>query len=246
MSYVQLGPPVLTAVVLALAVSSCTSSDESMGEMAPAAEPPSAERPEIVVEGNFARVGADVESGSGHTVRDGCGRGVATWPNATASLEISQIGRTSHVRIAVHDAKPDTLFTVWLKLKGDVTDQNGEKISFGGNPLTEKGATALARGDELLDVVIPNTPPNPGTREPSNGFITDANGDAVFEKDLDFPVIGGAYPFTLAGAPPSPIANPADPGVSEDFLLRLASHCQDDLAHGLLAGDREPWFDWPE
>jgi hypothetical protein len=130
-------------------------------------------------------------------------------------------------------------------LDGEVTNQEGEEVAFGGHPILGTGGTSLSRGDELRDVVIPNSPPNPGTREPSNGFTTDAMGNGALEKALDFPVIGGAYPFNLVGAAPTAIVNPADQGVTSGFLLRIVSHCQDGLAHGWSAGDREAWFDFP-
>jgi hypothetical protein len=84
-----------------------------------------------------------------------------------------------------------------------------------------------------------------------NGFTTDANGNGEFMTALDFPLVGGAYPFNLApafngvaGFPPVAIVNPGA-GVSGPFLLRIATHCSDGLAHGLNPGVIESWFDWP-
>jgi hypothetical protein len=34
--------------------------------------------------------------------------------------------------------------------------------------------------------------------------------------------------------------------IDAPFTLRIASHCTDDLSHGLTPGNREGWFDWPQ
>ena len=79
---------------------------------------------------------------------------------------------------------------------------------------------------------------------------------------LDFPLVGGAYPFQamsddavnlLRGGgsswplerKPSPVANPADPNIGGPFMLRVISHCQDGLGHGLSPAQREAWFQYP-
>jgi hypothetical protein len=140
-------------------------------------------------------------------------------------------------------------------------DENGNNGVFGGSPLTGGGVTPLVPG-YALDTVISHTPPFPGTSNPTAGFTTDAAGNADFEIDLDFPLVGGAYPFQRAsdqavqnlrsaGSPfplvriPSAVANPADPNISASYLLRIVSHCQDGLAHGLVPGPREAWFQYP-
>jgi hypothetical protein len=118
----------------------------------------------------------------------------------------------------------------------------------------------LAPGN-VLDGLIYNTPPlGEGTPNPINGFITDEYGYADFEIDLDFPVVGGAYPFQKvsdvayfdlqavrpdAERIPVPVVNPEDPNISAPFLLRIVSHCSDQLGHGLSPGEREAWFQYP-
>jgi hypothetical protein len=131
----------------------------------------------------------------------------------------------------------------------------------GGSPLTGGGATPFAPGS-ALDSMLHYTPPFPGSATPTNGFTTDSSGNATFSIGLDFPVVGGAYPFQKASAQavadwqaaggnataerkPSPIVNPADPGISAPFLLRVISHCTDGLGHGLSPAKREAWFQYP-
>lgn len=192
---------------------------------------------ETVINGAFARIPATEASGSGHFVADQCGD---FYEAATATLKVEQEGGTSQVKIKVRDAAPNTVYSVWLRLTG--RDANGN--SFGASPLTGGGATPLAPGSSLNDLMS-YSPPNAGTSMPTNGFTTDANGNANWTVGLDFPLVGGAYPFNLAGAAPVAIVNPAAPGVSGPFMLRIISHCQDGLAHGLSPAQREAWFDWP-
>ncbi|VAW76589.1 hypothetical protein MNBD_GAMMA15-446 [hydrothermal vent metagenome] len=203
-----------------------------------------------VVDADMSRIVGN--SGSGHNVLDQCGAGVENWNGATASIEIEQKKGRGEVEIEVKGAKPNTVYTVWLRVKGK--DASG--ANFGGSALTGGGATPLAPGS-ALDAIIHYSPfaaapGNLGTTNPTNGFTTDANGNAEFEIYLDFPVIRGAYPFNLATAPtpvgpgvPVAIVNPTEAGVNAPFLIRIVSHCQDGLAHGLSPANREAWFQYP-
>lgn len=193
-------------------------------------------------------------SGSGHTILDNCG---ASSGVQSATLKVWQHGNSSTVDIKVQDARPDTVYTVWLRTAGSGLDG----ASIGGSPLTNGGATPLAPG-YALDEMISYTPPFGGTSSPTNGFVTDAKGDANFSIRLDFPLVGGAYPFQKAseaalaawqaagGNPnaqriPSPVVNPADPNINAPFLLRVISHCTDQQGHGLSPAVREAWFQYP-
>jgi hypothetical protein len=193
-------------------------------------------------------------SGSGDTILDNCGPSSG---NQTATLKVKQRGDSSKVQIEVRDANPNTLYTVWLRMRG----YGPGGVTIGGSPMNGAGATPLSPGYALDDLLY-DSPPFAGNPNPTNGFTTDANGDADFQTDLDFPVVGGAYPFQKASDEavqalidagntwplvriPSPVVNPEDPNISAPFLIRIVSHCTDQLGHGLSPGIREAWFQYP-
>ena len=219
--------------------------------------------PETVVDDGMSRIPADATSGDGvSTVRNNCGGGVEGWDDAKASIEIEQVGSGSEVEIKVRDAVPDSLFTVWVRMKG--TAHGG---TFGGSPITAGGATPLAHSSHLDQLVADWI--GAGSPTAGNSFNTNDKGKGKFKVNLDFPVVGGAYPFNrmshaahldaidkMAVAKPgfvvipSPtaIVNPADTGVGPSgtpFMIRVISHCQDGLAHGLSPAKREAWFQYP-
>ena len=225
----------------------------------------------VVINDEMPRRGPGSTSGSGDTVEANCPTdpGGDAWQGATADLMIKQLGDASTVDIQVKNAVPNTVFTVWLRTRG--TGPDGSEIGWhqpkasggacNGSPLTCGGATPLAPGYKL-DTIIHYTSPFAGTSAPTNGFTTDKHGNAHFSIDLDFAVVDGAYPFHLAsesavaawqavgGNPdarriPTAVVNPSDPGISGPFLLRVISHCTDQLAHGLSPGKREAWFQYP-
>lgn len=192
-------------------------------------------------------------SGSGDTVEANCAADPSgsAWQGATASLEVKQKGGNSKVEIEVEGAVPNTLFTVWLRIKG----KNG--LNSAGSPLTGGGATPLAPGSALdaLNAISPWVNPA-GALGSANSFTTDANGDAVFETNLDFPVVRGAYPFQMTATSrpgheahanvATAIADPREPGQeSTPFLVRVVSHCTDNMSHGLSPATREAWFQFP-
>ena len=215
-----------------------------------------------VIDGLFSNRTDTQPSGSGDTILDMCG---ASSGKQQATLEVTQSGSSSKVEIQVSDARPDTVYTVWVRMKGTA---DGTGLDFGGSSLTGGGATPLAPGSDLPTLMANSPGANPtGTTNPVNGFTTDANGDADWSINLDFPVQGGAYPFNAVGAAPVAIVDPTQYGVSAPFLMRVVSHCQDDAAHGLSPsgsnakdsygdiiydanGDgkrdgREAWFQYP-
>ena len=184
-------------------------------------------------------------------------------PNRSASLEVKQEGMGSTVKIKVRSAKPNHLYTVWILLKGKVVGTADSMI--GGNPITGKMVTACVPGS-ALDSLLSFTPPYVGKSDPmGNAMVTNEDGDADFMIDLDFPLVGGAYPFQMADQTlldnwvakgggdttttpmrkPVPIINPNDENIEGDFLLRVVSHCTDNLTHGLVPGDHEGWFNYP-
>lgn len=193
-------------------------------------------------------------SGSGDTILANCGPSSG---EQEAELEIKQVGESSRVEIEVENARPHTVYTVWLRMKGN--GPGGDTI--GGSPMTGGGATPLAPGS-ALDNMLHYSPPFAGSPTPTNGFTTDAGGNAQFSIELDFPVVGGAYPFQLASDTavqalrdagsnwplvrvPAPVVNPTDPNISGPFLMRIVSHCTDQQGHGLSPGTREAWFQFP-
>jgi len=208
----------------------------------------------------FQRFDPTEPSNSGHTVINECGGGFdgSDYPSqrrAMAMLETFQSGDMTKINIILINGRPNTLYTVWLRIKGN--DQDGN--SFGGSPLSNGGATPMAASSDLDQLVADWT--GVGSQNPTNGFWTDNFGRGVLTKRLDFPLIGGVYPFnkisnsTLANirtnknnnalATPTTIVDPRNDGVSGPFLLRIVSHCQDDLSHGLSPANRETWFDFP-
>jgi len=204
----------------------------------------------------FVRSRFDDLSPSGHSIATDCqdpeGDYPYTpydWPNATALLDLEQRNGESTVTITVQDARPDTYFTLWLRLQG--TDKNGNV--YGGNPLDGSPGVALAPTTDLPKLLKSSGPGN-GSDEDPNGFYTDADGNAVFSIDLDFPIINGSYPFhRFETFDPTDERLPAEEpaiypvaivGKDGPFTLRMVSHCVDGLGHGLGPAMREWWFLW--
>jgi hypothetical protein len=213
---------------------------------------------EQVINSEMPRRAPGSTSGSGDTVEANCPADPSgnAWQDAAADLQVTQVGDTSSVAIKIRNAVPNTVFTVWMRMAG--SSSGG---SIGPNPMNGGGATPLLPGT-ALDQALSQSPPNAGTPTPANGFTTDKNGNAFFKIDLDFPVVGGAYPFHRASDSaiqalrdagstwpliniPAAIVNPADGGIGGPFLLRVISHCTDGLGHGLSPAKREAWFQYP-
>ncbi|MDG2336183.1 MAG: hypothetical protein P8Q97_18410 [Myxococcota bacterium] len=200
----------------------------------------------------FVRLPAEAPSGSGNSVRYDCG---GDFPEARASLRWAQEDGRTRLRIHLSNGRPNTLYTVWLRLKG--TDRDG--WAFGGSPITGGGSTPLAPSTALEELLAATGPGN-GSPTPPNGFWTNRRGRGRMVLNLDFAFPAGAYPFDRADLSEEALSDLAvlfpeyrliptalvDANVSEaPFTLRLASHCTDDLSHGLTPGAREGWFDWP-
>lgn len=201
----------------------------------------------------MTRVGPEVASPSGHSVAIDCQApgpmDPEGWANGRALLRIRQSDGKSQVVITIRKVRPHTFYTVWLRLGG--TDSNGD--SFGGNPVTGGRATPLAATSDLSSLLEATGPGN-GTDQVVNGFWTNAAGNATFRRQLDFPIVAGAYPFQRfpdwdPTDPRLPAENPAIypvaiAGPQGPFTLRVVSHCTDEVGHGLGSGPRELWFDW--
>lgn len=204
----------------------------------------------------FRRLPADTLMSTGQSVANDCQDPAADhpyhpydWPEASATLELQQDNGGSSVTIDVKAARPDTYYTVWVRLSGK--DESG--AAFGGSPLTGAPGTPLVPTSEFEDVLAATGPEN-GNDHNSNGFYTDANGDATFTIDLDFPIVNGAYPFhKVTGFDAADERYPLDDpriipvaivGPGAPFTLRIASHCTDGVGHGLVPGPHEGWFDW--
>lgn len=184
-----------------------------------------------------------------------------TWPKATARLRLNERNGRTRITFDVRDARPDTLYTVWVRLLG--VDSEGE--SYGGSPLTGIPVTPLVPSADLPDQLA-RTLPNPGDDQGANGFRTNRRGKGRLTIQLDFPIASGAYPFQrfpdfeslkddvaltnpanvarLGGSAASirPVA--ITDGSQAPATILIASHCVDDIAHGLLPGPHENWFTW--
>jgi len=185
----------------------------------------------------FTRADPAGESNSGHTVVGDCSDDGSTWDDATAHITLVQQGGISTVTMQIQGARPDTLFTSWLRLRG--TDpETGE--DYGGNPINGAGSTPLAHSDDLG--MLGMMAPTEGETEAPNAGWTDADGNGSLVVETDFEVYGGSYPFDKYHPAFEPVPTVTAP--DGPFLVRLASHCTDGLAHGLRGGDRETWFNW--
>ncbi len=206
-----------------------------------------------VIDDDMPRRAPGSSSGSGDTVEANCPIDPSgnAWQDATAKLEISQKGLGSKVEVELKNAAPNTLFTVWVRIKGKAG------LNSAGSPLTGGGATPLAAGTELdgLNAISPWVDPT-GAPASANSFSTNNKGKGEFEIELDFPVVGGAYPFqkTTTSRPgheghPNVATAIADPRVAGQentaFLIRVVSHCTDSMSHGLSPATREAWFQYP-
>ncbi len=210
----------------------------------------------------FERFDPASPSNSGHTVIDECG-GAFDGSDFQGQLPASakfmsvQLGGKSYMSIDLYNSRPNTLYTIWIRVKG--VDRDGNP--FGGSPLTNGGATPLAAGSKLDELEEISPWNSPGSTALVNGFTTNSSGRGKLITKLDFPLIGGSYPFNKisnaalenirnlqnpsARAIPVAIVNPRDINVNAPFALRIVSHCQDGLGHGLSPANRETWFDWP-
>jgi len=206
---------------------------------------------DVVINDYMPRRAPGSTSGSGDTVEANCSLDGNPYQGATATLKIEQEGSGSVAKIKVKGAVPDTVFTVWMRVKG------GAGYNDLGSPWTGGGATPLCSGTEFagLNAISPWNDPA-GASSSCNSFTTNSKGKGDTTIALNFPVVGGAYPFqqsdgALAGPNgdaipdvPTAIVDPRT-GNGGPFLLRVISHCTDQASHGLSPATREAWFQYP-
>jgi hypothetical protein len=203
-----------------------------------------------VLSDDLSRRPAGSQSGSGDTVEANCGG--PDYQGATGRLNISQSEGSSTVNVEIEDAVPNTHFTVWVRIKG------GAGFNDAGSPWTGGGATPLCSGTDhaVLNANSPWNNPAGTTDLLCNSFMTDGNGDGTLTSTVNFPVVGGAYPFQQAGGAssrpghdghadvPTAIVDPRT-GTGGPFMIRVVSHCTDNSNHGLSPGTREAFFQYP-
>ena len=172
-----------------------------------------------------------------------------TWPNAEARIRLNERHGTSRLIFRVRNARPNTLYTVWLRLLGEDSEGN----LFGGSPLTGLPVTPLVASADL-PVQLAATLPNLGSDNLSNGFHTNARGNGRVRLAVDLPISSGAYPFQrfpnfeqlktdialtnadnlarLGGDPAAirPVAIPD--GSQAPVTILVASHCTYGLSDG--------------
>jgi hypothetical protein len=203
-----------------------------------------------VINDDLTRRPAGSTSGSGDTVEANCGG--PDYQDATGSLSIEHAADgSSKVQVQINDGVPNTHYTVWMRIKG------GTGFNSAGSPWTGGGATPLCSGTEFATLNA-NSPWNSaGSTAPlCNSLITNNVGNAKLRTVVNFPVVGGAYPFQqsggAAGGPggalipdvPTAIADPRT-GNGGPFLIRVVSHCTDGANHGLSPATREAFFQYP-
>jgi hypothetical protein len=203
-----------------------------------------------VIDDDLSRRGAGSTSGSGHTVEGNCGG--PDYQGSTGKLVIAQSGAGSTVEVEIEDAVPNTHFTIWTRIKGS------SSYNPAGSPWTGGGATPLCSGTNF-GVLNDNSPWNNAagtTDQLCNSFYTDGSGTGTFKASVNFPVVGGAYPFQQSGGDsangagdaipdvPTAIVDPRT-GTGGPFMIRVVSHCTDNANHGLSPATREAWFQYP-
>ena len=142
----------------------------------------------------FERWDPETDSPTGQNVAEDCnqagGTDLETWSQATANIRLKERSGRTKMTFVLRNARPDTLFTVWLRLSGEDSQGN----PFGGNPLTGLPVTPLIASRNLPNQLTA-TPPHMGSDELSNGFRSDKDGNGRLTLSVDFPITSGAYPF---------------------------------------------------
>lgn len=164
-----------------------------------------------------------------------------TYDHAAAKIWVRQRDGKTHVKIHVSNSVPNTLWTIWLRLDKP-SELTGLPITALANPSDTSALAAITPDANLTQTAKDlglSGDDGRGGRHAANAFWTDKWGNGAFYAKLDYPLVKGAVQFqdfdaTLARAA---IAN-------APFRLRLASHCDDNAAHGLVPAFHEMWFDW--
>jgi hypothetical protein len=162
------------------------------------------------------------------------------YTRATATAEIEERAHPTYptvtfgtrVTIRVFNVKPNHIYTVWLKLDGP-------------SPIVPvMAATPLASTSGLANIIRntsligPTEAATTAIFQDGNAFYTDGNGNGELRVVLDFQLSDDLYPFSRVGPYPD------FPLSTNPFALRVISHCQDFVQHGIFSGNRhEPTFD---
>ena len=189
-----------------------------------------------------------------------CGLSSA-WPNSSAKANIRQSDGKTKITVKVKDTVPDVFWTVWIRLAGSSPLAVTGMSQMGSTPMAPIAAindlaavTPVGNLDkDVFDPVIGDD--GTGSDNVINGFFTDSDGNGRLKIGLEYPLIKGAVPFHLVGDGLSPVAIGTDPVVP--FTLRIVSHCEDNVGHGLVPGgqldpeteqplstNHEIWFEW--
>ena len=183
------------------------------------------------------------------------------WPDSSAKAKIKQADGETKITIKVKDTVPSVFWTAWIRLAG-VSPLSWNGMSrMGSTPMAPMGAlrslAATTPAGNLDEDAFPaGTGDNgEGSDDQINGFFTDETGAGKLKILLDFPLIKGAVPFHELNEDFDPIAIGTSPTVP--FTLRIVSHCEDNVGHGLVPGgqldieteqpistNHEIWFEW--
>lgn len=183
------------------------------------------------------------------------------WPDASAKARLKQADGETKITIKVKDTVPNVFWTAWIRLAG-VSPLSWNGMSrMGSTPMAPMGALKILAattpdGNLDEDAFPAGTGDNgEGSDDQINGFFTDEAGAGKLKIRLDFPLIKGAVPFHELNEDFDPIAIGTSPTVP--FTLRIVSHCEDNVGHGLVPGgqldieteqplstNHEIWFEW--
>ncbi len=189
-----------------------------------------------------------------------CGLSSA-WPNSFAKATIRQSDGRTKITVKVKESVPDVLWTVWIRMAGESPLAFNGMSRMGSTPMAPIAAindlASVTPDGNIDDNAFPiGTGDNgEGSDNVINGFFTDTDGNGRLKIALDFPLIRGAVPFHEVNDSFSPVAIGTGPLVP--FTLRIVSHCEDNVGHGLVPGGQldpeteqplstghEIWFEW--
>jgi len=155
--------------------------------------------------------------------------------DADAMLRIRQRGGQTRLAMRVRNARPDTAYSVWLRL-ADLSPFTGLPFTAAVHTADVPGLIPITPDAQLLTNELGPGDDGIGGPVALNGFYTDSRGNGEWNVTLDFPLVGGAYQWQRVSS------QPRSPFDDSPFLLAVASHCSDNLFHGLAPGAFELWW----
>lgn len=176
---------------------------------------------------------------------ENCG---GTYDDAQARIWVRQRDGKTHLKIHVTKSVPDTLWTIWLRLD-QPSELTGAPITALANSHDTAALAAITPAGNLTQTANDlglKGDDGSGSKHAANVFWTDRWGNGSYYAKLDYPLVKGAFQFNEFDATLARNAigdGPLGP-VAHGVRLRLASHCFDQRAHGLVPGKHEMWFDW--